>query len=200
MISSRILRVLMLLVAASAQLPQQAWARTPEGQACVQTLVYQRRPYPIDLNHRFPMSHSQGEDGTCYAHALLSGVSAIQQQDLKKDSSLYGGRNAFVREFDYSPELTLLLLTLIDDEYARERVESAREFRKTRIFDGGYPAKTYARIKLYPQVLISVPNDLKLSFWSSLRTAVRSAFEKVTDLGAGTTVEEVRERIRSVLP
>jgi len=200
MISARFIPLFVALAVFSSAFPRLVLARSPEAQACVDSWLHQGRPFRVELNHRFPMSHSQGENGTCYAHALLAGLSAIQQQDFSGDSSTLGDPKAYVREFDYSPELTLLLLALVDDEFIRERIESSRRFSKTALFDNGFASRLYARIKLYPQALISVPNDLKLSLFSSVRGALLSAFEKVTDLGPQTTIDEVRDRIRAVLP
>ena len=139
----------------------------------------------IDLNYQFPPTNSQELTGTCYGNAGLAAVASAIHRSQNPALYLNGALSLADQKNDFSPELTLMLLLVVSDDYLEERSE-AKGFND--LFSSGRPNKLANDIIEHPEVLVRVAREDHLGFMSiqSVRSYIKSYFNKANNMSDRT--------------
>jgi len=176
-----------------------------DSQQCFRDISNNVKPWAIDLNYQFPRTQSQGENGTCYMYSLMSTLSAALYRKGTNDHRLrVSDRRAFVKDYEFSPELTFLLLSIADPSYLDDRVEHAkrRSIEKAAylgLFDSGDPIYTIRFVKKNPEVLIPIDVWKKVNWYSNVSQLIYREFNRTNELNGRFDSARSRAKIVKAL-
>lgn len=129
----------------------------------------------IDLNYQFPPTNTQEQVGNCYAHAGISALANALYRKNNPGNVLNGSIEKFDAENDFSPELTIMLLMVVSDDYMIERSKMTGH---NDIYSSGWGETIVRYVQDHPEVLVSVARKDRLGFLSlkSVRSVIKSYF------------------------
>jgi len=160
----------LLSITLAYQLPSPVHA-DPSVNKCLEDLNGPRPTFKINLDRVMPPLNDQGNNGTCYAQGAAMLLSAYMFEKSK------GPQNP--SDFDYSPEMTLLLLALKNPNYLQARLDQMAKDRTNEIFGYGWTEDVLKAINEYPEVLVPVPSDLYVSIIGPINQPIREVISTV---------------------
>ncbi len=168
---------------------------------CKSDLADNRGIWKIDLNHQFPRTQSQGQNGTCYMYSLMSAVSAALYRKSTNDHRLRATSGArYVKDFEYSPEITLMLMAIADNDFLNDRLAHAERRKREKkqflgLFDSGDSGYILKFLKKNPEALVPVDLWTKVSWFSNASTFIYDEFNKANELNGNFGPSAARARI-----
>jgi len=160
-------------------------------QKCIAELNGNNPKVRIDLSRVMPPLNDQGNNGTCYAQ----GAGMLLSNFMFSKTS--GPQN--LKNFDYSPEMILMMLALKNPSFLQSRINHLKTDKNREIFGGGFTDDVLDAVKNNPEVLVPIPFDLLIKkgiFKEPLRSLISSVMFDVNHASNKITLDKAQKRIR----